>query len=185
MGAIFSPNIDFKNLSSATLPSLKILFSQNLNSANGAYSIDTNTIYVSKEFINSNLENPQAISDLLLEEIGHSIDSILNEADTPVDEGEHFAAVINNLTLSQAEIARIISEDDSGIITLNGKTISVEQQTFTGTNGEDNIVGTSGDDTIAPELGRDTVDGGDGNGFIDCRLLQQYLYRQQRRNLQL
>ena len=166
MSTVFGENINFKNLSSATLPSLEVLASKNLNGANGAYSVDTNTIYISQEFINNNLENPQVISDLLLEEIGHSIDNILNQADTPGDEGEYFAAVVNDRALSPAEIARITTEDDTGTITLNGKTISVEQQAFTGTDDNDSIVGTSGDDTIDPGLGQDTVDGAAGNDLL-------------------
>ena len=166
MATVFGENIDLKNISSAVLPSLQILPSDTLNGASGAYSNDTNTIYLSKEFINSNLENPQAIVDLLLEEIGHVIDNILNETDTPGDEGEHFAAVVNGLTLSPKEMNRIMSEDDSGTIVVDGKTIAIEQQVFNGTNGDDSLLGTAGDDTISPGLGRDTVDGADGNDLL-------------------
>ena len=57
-------------------------------------------------------------------------------------------------------------EDDYATITVNGQSIEVEQATFTGTNGDDNITGTSGDDTISPLRGQDNVDGGDGNDLL-------------------
>ena len=170
METVFGENINYQNLSSATLPALEVLSSEDLNGANGAYSVDTNTIYLSQEFINSNLKNPEAIADLLLEEIGHSIDNLLNETDTPGDEGEYFAAIVNNKTLSLAEIARITRENDTGTIIVNGKTISIEQQIIDGTNGDDNLIGTEKDDIISPGLGMDTVDGGDGDDLTDSKL---------------
>ncbi|NCS46401.1 MAG: calcium-binding protein [Microcystis aeruginosa BS11-05] len=51
-------------------------------------------------------------------------------------------------------------------MTLNGQLIQIEQQNFTGTNGNDNITGTSGDDTISPLRGQDNVDGGAGNDLL-------------------
>ena len=69
---------------------VQVLTSEELNGANGAFSIQTNTIYVSKQFIETN--GVEALAGLLLEEIGHKIDSVVNEVDSEGDEGAIFAA---------------------------------------------------------------------------------------------
>jgi hypothetical protein len=69
----------------------------------------------------------QEIEAVLLEEIGHAFDQWLNPgADSVGDEGELFAALVNGAPLSAADRAVIRSEDDGGVVQLNGSPVAVE-----------------------------------------------------------
>jgi hypothetical protein len=57
---------DFNNL-----PTIEIRSTAEINGANGAFSIDTNTIYLANEYLLINEHKPEAIVNVLLEEIGH------------------------------------------------------------------------------------------------------------------
>lgn len=87
----------------------------------------TNTIYLSQEFIAQNAGNPEAIKSVLLEEIGHYIDSKINLADAAGDEGEIFAATVQGKTLSAGELQALKAEDDTAKIILGEKDILIEQ----------------------------------------------------------
>ncbi|QYO62715.1 hypothetical protein [Leptolyngbya sp. 7M] len=67
----------------------------------GAFSAETNTIYLFEDFLSRHIDNPQAVAAVLLEEIGHSLDAQLNSTDTPGDEGAIFAALVQGHSLSQ------------------------------------------------------------------------------------
>ena len=108
------------------IPPVKIVSSAEIGGANGAFATATDTIYLSKEFLAGNAANPGAVADVLLEEIGHSIDSRLNVTDSPGDEGAIFAAVVQGKELSQGELQGLKSKDDSGIATIDGTILSVE-----------------------------------------------------------
>ncbi len=58
-------------------------------------------------------EAKQSLADVLTEELGHYIDSEVNEEDTPGDEGEYFAALVSGDELSEEEIERLRGEDDT------------------------------------------------------------------------
>ena len=64
-------------------PRIEIRSSADINGANGAFSKDLNTIYLATEYLRENVSNPDAIADVVLEEIGHFIDSQINESDPP------------------------------------------------------------------------------------------------------
>ena len=105
------------------LPELTIISDQVLGTQ-GAFG--AGTIYLSHSFINQNLTNPQAIGDVLLEELGHYLDSQLNPVDSPGDEGRIFAPLVQNQPLDESQLAALKAEDDSGVLQLGGQTISVE-----------------------------------------------------------
>ncbi len=69
------------------LPELEIVDPKTINGGNGGFVADTNTIYLSREFLIQNADNSDTIASLLLEEIGHYLDAQLNDTDTPGDEG--------------------------------------------------------------------------------------------------
>jgi hypothetical protein len=109
----------------SAMPEIEILDSDTLKGANGAFSIDTNTIYLSREYLeNSDL---QAVSNVLLEEIGHFVDSSLNSSDAAGDEGALFSSIVLDKSLSKSQIQEIKSENDSAIINIDGQDISIEQ----------------------------------------------------------
>jgi Ca2+-binding RTX toxin-like protein len=109
-------------------PPIEIRSSAEINGANGAFSADTNTIYLSREYIAQNAADVQAIADVVLEEIGHYIDSQLNSIDSSGDEGAIFSALIQGKKLTETQLQSLKREDDTATLHLDGKTIEVEQQ---------------------------------------------------------
>jgi Tol biopolymer transport system component/Ca2+-binding RTX toxin-like protein len=109
------------------IPAIEIRSSSEINGANGAFSADTNTIYLAKEYIAQNSSNPQAIADVLLEEIGHSVDSKINVLDAPGDEGAIFSVLAQGMQLDELRFQALKTEDDTATITLDGQVIQIEQ----------------------------------------------------------
>ncbi|MDB9436488.1 Calx-beta domain-containing protein, partial [Dolichospermum lemmermannii CS-548] len=107
------------------LPQIETLDNSTLGNANGAYATSTNKIYLSANFIATS--TAEAISAVLLEEIGHFIDAQINQIDTPGDEGEKFSALVRGQNLTTQELDRINTENDWANITVDGKVIAVEQ----------------------------------------------------------
>ncbi|MEM7555851.1 MAG: Ig-like domain-containing protein [Cyanobacteria bacterium P01_A01_bin.84] len=96
-------------------------FDENADAAFGA-----DTIYFAEEFIEDNLTNYRAMSNAVLEEMGHYIDSKLNIEDSPGDEGAIFAALVQDKHLSESQLIELKAEDDSGLIDFGNATIPVE-----------------------------------------------------------
>jgi len=94
------------------LPSFEITPASNIYGANGAYSIADNKIYLSQELLNS--QSLASIVDVYLEEIGHYVDSQINEIDAPGDEGKLFSSVVQNKQITDAWIQAVKEEDDMG-----------------------------------------------------------------------
>lgn len=116
-----------QNLSNGQfLPQIEILSLKDINGYNGAFDVLTNTLYISEDFLLQNANNPDVIASVLVEEIGHSIDSRVNAIDALGDEGEIFSALVRGTTLSQTDVVALKSENDQVTINLNGKPILVE-----------------------------------------------------------
>ncbi|MBO1055424.1 MAG: hypothetical protein HEQ27_02390 [Dolichospermum sp. JUN01] len=109
------------------VPQIEILDSSILGNANGAYASSNNQIYLSANFLTTS--TAEAISAVLLEEIGHFIDAQINQIDTPGDEGEKFSALVRGQNLTTQELDRINTENDWANITVGGKQVAVEQNT--------------------------------------------------------
>ncbi|NMG18330.1 calcium-binding protein [Brasilonema bromeliae] len=119
----------------SALPEITILPGNNLNGARGAYSAQTNTIYLSQEFI-TNASNPADVNDVLLEEVGHFIDSVINPVDAPGDEGEIFANLIQGKTLTSQQLENLRNQNDAITIQINGQVLQAEAAD---TKPEDNL----------------------------------------------
>ena len=76
-----------------SFPEIEILSSATINGANGAYSVDTNKIYIAEEYLLTNADNINAIVDLALEEYGHYVDAQINLEDGEGDEGALFSGL--------------------------------------------------------------------------------------------
>lgn len=112
------------------LPKIEIRDSVDINGANGAYSSANNTIYLSREFITHNPNSISDISHVVLEELGHAIDSQVNFQDAPGDEGAIFASLVDeNPLLEQSDLNLLRLEDDTTTTVINGQTLSLEQDT--------------------------------------------------------
>ena len=107
------------------IPQIEVLDSTILGNAKGAYSTTTNKIYLSSDFVATS--TPEFISTVLIEEIGHFVDAQINQTDTTGDEGAIFAALVNGEDLSSEQLQKLKEENDSGIITVDGQSIQVEQ----------------------------------------------------------
>ncbi|WP_103123724.1 Calx-beta domain-containing protein, partial [Nostoc cycadae] len=149
------------------VPTIAIRNAADINGANGAYGAFTNKIYLSWEFLQANQANPENLVGLLLEEIGHRVDSILNESDRAGDEGAIFSALVLGESLSSGQLQSLKAEDDHTVITLDGQVVEIEKQDFIGTAGNDNITGTVGDDFIQGLEGNDNLNGLAGNDILD------------------
>jgi hypothetical protein len=118
---------------SITLPSLEILTATTLNGAYAGYASGTNTIYLSEEFLS---ENPlSAITSILLEEFGHSLDVILNNSDSSGDEGQIFSALVQGLSLPESELQALKQENDYAFILVDGQEILIEQGSISDSGG--------------------------------------------------
>jgi hypothetical protein len=106
-------------------PQIEIVSSDVLGSANGAYAISTNRIYLSDQFVNR--ASQQSLEAVILEEFGHFVDAQVNQTDTAGDEGELFSAIVRGVSLSAAELSRVKAEDDHAVIVVNGQSVAVEQ----------------------------------------------------------
>ncbi len=109
------------------IPPVEMRASAEINGANGAYSGENNSIYLSREFVAGNADNPLPVVSVLLEEIGHYIDSQINSSDAAGDEGAIFAGVVQGQEFDAASLQALKAEDDTAIVMLDGKATLIEQ----------------------------------------------------------
>lgn len=115
--------------------SVELRSSDELNGYLAAYASESpeggQRIFVNKDWINFGLDQ-QMIIKALLEEIGHAIDFNLHgQSDTSGDEGEYFSRAVSQDILNEEDIQRLTSEDDSGVVFINGVQTEVEHATIT------------------------------------------------------
>lgn len=107
------------------LPQIQVLSSKEMRGANGAFAVSTNTIYLSKEFVDRSALN--SVVSVIVEEIGHSVDARINRVDAAGDEGDIFSRVVQNQPLDNAQLAALKVENDHGLISVGGVQVAVEQ----------------------------------------------------------
>ncbi|MEL6384589.1 MAG: hypothetical protein AAFQ89_19445, partial [Cyanobacteria bacterium J06626_18] len=112
------------------LPAIELLSAAELNGAQGVFSANLQTIYLAADLLTSQAFNPESVAGILLEEIGHFVDSQVNSIDTPGDEGAIFAALVEGDQLSESQLATLQAENDAATLHLNnGQTVVVETMT--------------------------------------------------------
>ncbi|MGF1488700.1 MAG: hypothetical protein ACFBSE_16570 [Prochloraceae cyanobacterium] len=114
----------------ASFPQFEIRSFPEINGANGAYSVDTNKIYIAEEFLLANTGNLSAIVDLVLEEYGHFIDAQINSVDAKGNEGAIFSSLVQGETLNQKQIEQFQAENDIAVVNIDGQEIIIEQNNF-------------------------------------------------------
>jgi Ca2+-binding RTX toxin-like protein len=150
------------------LPKIEVLTHGELGLANGAYAAASNTIYLSGDFLARSGNNLAAVADVLIEEIGHSVDQLLNLGrDSAGDEGEIFRLLARGTVLSAGQLAALQGQNDHAVVMVGGRGVAIEQDLLTGTAGNDFLSGRVGDDIGFGYFGSDTIYGGTGNDTLD------------------
>lgn len=108
-------------------PTIEIIAAHSINYAQGAYSADTNTIYLAREFVIQNSHSPSLISNVILEEYGHFLDAQFNTDDAPGDEGYLFAGLAQQKSFTKQKIANIKAESDFATVRIDDRSILIEQ----------------------------------------------------------
>ncbi|MGI0481987.1 choice-of-anchor Q domain-containing protein [Geminocystis sp. CENA526] len=116
------------------LPPIRVL-ETGMGSIFGAYAHSTNTIYLSQDFLNR--ATTQQIKAVLLEEIGHYVDSLINTEDSEGDEGEIFSALVSGVELNELQLQSLKTQNDHFSIVVDGQTLQVEAAIITVTNTND------------------------------------------------
>jgi len=147
------------------LPKIELLSGSGMGGAIGAWAESTLTIYLNSDWLLT--ATTEAIGEVLTEEFGHFLDSLVNEADSAGDEGAIFAAILRDGSTSKDVMDSLRGENDRILLTLSdGSLISAEALLLEGGEGDDEIFGTSADDTIIGRGGNDYVEGRGGNDTI-------------------
>ena len=105
------------------IPDIQIIPQSQLKT-DGAFG--NNTIYISQDLLNPQQTNYSQVVNVLLEEMGHYLDSQINIQDAPGDEGAIFAKLVQNQPLAAGELIALKAENDHGILNINGQNIAVE-----------------------------------------------------------
>jgi len=114
----------FRALTSASArPPIEVVEDGVLGMAIGAFSAQTGKIYLSQSLVDGDGALLRAV---LLEEVGHYLDSVVNAKDTPGDEGELFSALVRGVSLSTTELSRIKTEDDQAVLVIDGQETAIE-----------------------------------------------------------
>ena len=145
----------------------------------GAYEAATETIYLSEGFLAERYYDPQAVALVLLEELGHHIDSQLNASDSPGDEGKIFALLSWGQLLEAQHIADLRETDDHITLSSGGHVVLLETsvgQTVEGTNDNNRLEGGPYNDTLDGLDGNDTLFGHGGNDTLFGRGGDDTLY---------
>jgi hypothetical protein len=116
-----------QELANATsLPTIQMATLDELAGNQGAFDALTNTAYISQELLLQHASNPENIASVLLEEIGHSIDSRINAVDAPGDEGAIFSQLVRGNNLSAEEIENFKLENDYLTVNIDGIDVVLE-----------------------------------------------------------
>ena len=141
-----------------SFPEIEIRNSAEINGANGAYSVDTNKIYIAEEYLLTNADNINAVSDLILEEYGHYVDAEINPEDGAGDEGALFSGLVQGQSFTDEQLQLLKAENDRAIVTIDGEEIAIEQAVH-----DDNKAFGEGDDFYEGGRRSDFLDGNGGN----------------------
>ncbi len=120
------------------LPKIQVLTDGELGHANGAYAGAVDRILVSAEFLAQMEGDVNAVAELLLEEIGHKLDCVLNgSVDSPGDEGAIFLLLVTGYPLTEDTLAALRATEDRAVVTVGGNRLSIEKQDYWPIAGDD------------------------------------------------
>jgi hypothetical protein len=102
-------------------PQVRIVSEESLSGAFGAYEPNTGTVYVSAA-TTSKFER----TFIYLEELGHHLDTLLNAADAPGDEGALFRIALTRQVVDQETLALMHTDQHVGTMLVDGQMVEVE-----------------------------------------------------------
>ncbi len=109
-----------------SLPTFKIISIDEIAGNLGAFDKLTNTVYISLDFLSQNANSPENIANVLLEEIGHSVDSQINAVDASGDEGAIFSELVRDNQLSDEELKILKLKNDHLTVNIDGIDVILE-----------------------------------------------------------
>ncbi len=113
------------------LPQIEVVAASQINGARGAFDSTNDRIYIARELLASQ-QQPNLLTAVLLEELGHYFDKAVNTQDSPGDEGAIFARIVQGPQISATELASLQQENDRTQVTLDGTVRSLELSTTYG-----------------------------------------------------
>ncbi|MCY7368080.1 MAG: hypothetical protein LH474_08000, partial [Chamaesiphon sp.] len=119
-------------LSGQRLPEIEVVSADLINGGNGAFDRTNNKIYISQQVLELQSQQPNLVSAVILEELGHYLDHQVNQLDSAGDEGAIFSKLIRREQISSTELASLQQENDHTQIEINGKVHNLELSTTYG-----------------------------------------------------
>jgi len=108
------------------LPKIEFRNDSTLAGGNGAFDASQNKVLINERFLN----DPDRAAAIYSEEVGHFLDTQVNKQDSIGDEGEMFRRLLSGENLTTAARTAIQSDNDHGVITVDGKRTEVEFSIF-------------------------------------------------------
>jgi Ca2+-binding RTX toxin-like protein len=141
---------NFSDGNFSALPAIRIVNRADIYGGNAAFAADTGFVYLTVEFLSENQKNKSRITDILLEEMGHFIDSKINIFDSPGDEGDIFSEMVLGNPINERELLALKTENDVAIVNRIGQEATairnngaiILEQSASNTSDEDLRVGT-------------------------------------------
>ncbi|MDE5072314.1 MAG: VCBS repeat-containing protein, partial [Trichodesmium sp. St5_bin8] len=114
-------------LTGENLPDIQVLPAADMDPVVGGFDSLTGTIYLADSlWLDTCGAEDGVLEDVLLEELGHFLDSLLSESDSPGDEGELWAGLVKGEELTESEVLRLRAQDDRVEIWVWGILVEVE-----------------------------------------------------------
>jgi hypothetical protein len=102
-------------------PKVRIVGEESLAGSRGAYEAKSGTVYLSSS-IPSKFER----TFVYLEELGHHLDTLLNTADAPGDEGALFRIALTRQAVEKQMLDLMRADNHAGAMVIDGQSIEVE-----------------------------------------------------------
>lgn len=168
-----------------SFPTIESVPASELNEAAVAYNAELNTAYISEDYLAAS--SIAELTDTLLEQLGYSIDEVINAVDAPGLEGRIWAKLVQGISLGKNALTQLKTIDNLQTLTINDQAIEVEvsepasvpvsdgdpsgegdvTNPFQGGKGGDRFKGTDANDDMTGGNGKDRLSGGDGDDKMD------------------
>jgi serralysin len=114
------------------LPELEIVAPEQINGGNGAFDSTNHKIYISQALLDRQAAQPDLLSAVILEELGHYFDARVNQTDSAGDEGAIFANLIQRKPMTAGVLASLQQENDQTQVAIDGQIHNLELSTTYG-----------------------------------------------------